>query len=144
MNNTMKCLLCQGTTHVPVPTPTSSSAASSSSPGSSHPNLSVQSKKCNCSKFPTAEVVGAGPSGVIMTASNRVKGYPAEPIVRLTFVESLPLDIDFEPKLAPEVHICLDQDKHSRHAQCKHAQVQHWGDEVLPSLICPYMSFQWG
>jgi hypothetical protein len=138
----MKCLLHQGTTHVPVPTPTSSLAASSSSPGSSHPNLSVQSKKRNCSKFPTAEVVGAGPSGVIMTASNRVKGYPAEPVVRLTFVESLPLDIDFEPELAPEVHIRLDQDKCSLHARCKHAQARHWGDEVLPSLIRPYMSFQ--
>jgi hypothetical protein len=122
MNNTTKRLLHQGTTRVPVPTPTSSSAASSSSPGSSHPNLSVRSKKRNRSKFPTAEVVSAGPSGVIMTASNRVEGYPAEPIVCLTFVESLPLDIDFEPELAPEVHIRLDQDKCSHHAQRKHAQ----------------------
>ncbi|KAF9515411.1 hypothetical protein BS47DRAFT_1274067, partial [Hydnum rufescens UP504] len=26
----------------------------------------------------------------------------------------------------------------------KHAQARHWGDEVLPSLIRPYMSFQRG
>ena len=41
--------------------------------------------------------------------------------------------------LAP---IHLEQDKLSRHAWQKHAQAYWWGNDVLPSLIHPFMSFQ--
>ncbi|KAF9503779.1 hypothetical protein BS47DRAFT_1402061 [Hydnum rufescens UP504] len=56
-------------------------------------------KKTQSLQIPTAEVVGAGPSGVIMTESSRIGGYPSGPVVWSTFVESRPLDIDLEPSL---------------------------------------------
>ncbi|KAF9518960.1 hypothetical protein BS47DRAFT_1388638 [Hydnum rufescens UP504] len=128
-----KRLLRQGAARVPTPPLTTSSAPSSSSPSSSHLSPSIRTKRRNRSKFPTAEVVSVGPSGVIMTESSQIGGYPSGPVVWSTFIESCPLDIDFEPELAPEVHIHLDQDKCSRHARQKHAQARHWGDEVDPA-----------
>ncbi|KAF9505364.1 hypothetical protein BS47DRAFT_1306737 [Hydnum rufescens UP504] len=41
--------------------------------------------------------------------------------------------------LAP---IHLEPDKLSCHARRKHAQAHQWGNDVLPSLIHPFMSFQ--
>ncbi|KAF9505389.1 hypothetical protein BS47DRAFT_1306700 [Hydnum rufescens UP504] len=44
--------------------------------------------------------------------------------------------------MAPEANVCVVQDKLSCHAQQKHAQAHRWGDDVLPSLIHPFMRFQ--
>jgi CxC1 like cysteine cluster associated with KDZ transposases len=59
-----------------------------------------------------------------------------------TFIESHHLDINFELEMAPDANVCVVQDKLSRHAQWKHAQARWWGDNILPSLIRPFMRFQ--
>jgi CxC1 like cysteine cluster associated with KDZ transposases len=44
--------------------------------------------------------------------------------------------------MAPDANVCVVQDKLSHHAQQKHAQARQWGDDILPSLIHPFMRFQ--
>lgn len=145
MNSTTKRLIRQQASSTPAPSSRNPSSSTSQNPSSStsrYPSSSTSRPKRRRSKYPTVEIIGEEPGGVV-TISNPRLSSPAgpEPAERSTFVESHHLDIDFEPEMAPERHIYIVQDKRSRHAQRKHAQARRWGDVVLPSLIRPYMAF---
>ena len=140
MNATTKRLIRKkaSSAHASPPSPVVSSDPSASAKSSSRP-------RCSRAKFPNAEVVGEAPSGLITSSlkgSDPISSASSEPVARSTFIESHPLNLDFEPEMAPEAHIRLEQDKRSRHARRKYAQARRWGDDVLPSLIRPFMRFQ--
>jgi len=140
MNGTTKRLIRkqEASANASSPSPVVFSRPSMVAKSSSHPRRSR-------AKFPDAEVVGEAPGGVITSSSkgsNPISSASSEPVVRSAFIESHPLNLDFEPEMAPEVHIRLHDDKRSRHAQRKYAQARRWDDDVLPSLIRPFMTFQ--
>ncbi|KAF9506331.1 hypothetical protein BS47DRAFT_1399576 [Hydnum rufescens UP504] len=64
---------------------------------------------------------------------------PDTPFMRSEYVSWEPLALQYESVQASPSKIQILKDRRSRHARRKHAQAYRWNNDVLPSLLRPFM-----